>query len=63
MGLGGKIMAGIALIVIAMVIKRYMKKREKVDRRNQQENTNLGQKYVTEPTYQQGSNPTGPTVI
>jgi hypothetical protein len=29
MGLGGKIMAGIALIVIAMVIKRYMKKEEK----------------------------------
>jgi hypothetical protein len=29
MGLGGKIMAGIALIVAAMVIKRYMKKEKK----------------------------------
>jgi hypothetical protein len=29
MGLGGKIMAGIALIVVAMVIKRYMKKDKK----------------------------------
>jgi TRAP-type C4-dicarboxylate transport system permease small subunit len=34
MGLGGKIMAGIVLIVVAMVIKRYMKKRENGDRRN-----------------------------
>jgi uncharacterized membrane protein len=34
MGLGGKIMAGIVLIVVAMVIKRYMKKRENEDRRN-----------------------------
>ena len=35
MSLGGKIMAGVALIVAAMVIKRYMKKREKEDKRNQ----------------------------
>ncbi len=35
MGLCGKIMSGIALIVAAMVIKRYMKKREKEDKRNQ----------------------------
>jgi hypothetical protein len=41
MGLGGKIIAGIALIVVAMVIKRYMKKRENEDKRNRQENTNL----------------------
>jgi ABC-type proline/glycine betaine transport system permease subunit len=34
MGLGSKIMAGIALIVVAMVIKRYIKKREKEDRSN-----------------------------
>ena len=41
MGLGGKIMAGIAVAVAAMVIKRYMKKREKEDKRNRQENANL----------------------
>jgi ABC-type proline/glycine betaine transport system permease subunit len=29
MGTGRKIMAGIALIVAAMVVKRYMKKKEK----------------------------------
>jgi ABC-type proline/glycine betaine transport system permease subunit len=29
MGIGRKIMAGIALVVVAMVIKRYMKKKEK----------------------------------
>jgi hypothetical protein len=34
MGLGGKIMAGIALVVAAMVIKRYMKRREKEDKSN-----------------------------
>jgi ABC-type proline/glycine betaine transport system permease subunit len=28
-GIGRKIMAGIALVVAAMVIKRYMKKKEK----------------------------------
>jgi ABC-type proline/glycine betaine transport system permease subunit len=28
MGIGHKILAGIALIVVAMVVKRYMKKRE-----------------------------------
>jgi membrane protein implicated in regulation of membrane protease activity len=41
MGPGGKIMACIALAVAAMVIKRYMKKREKEDKRNRQENANL----------------------
>jgi hypothetical protein len=40
MGLGGKIMAGIALVVIAMVIKRYMKKRDKEDKKDRQESTN-----------------------
>jgi ABC-type proline/glycine betaine transport system permease subunit len=40
MGLGGKIMAGIALVVAAMVIKRYMKKREKEDKSNRSENMN-----------------------
>jgi hypothetical protein len=34
MGLGGKIMAGIALAVAAMIVKRYMKKRDKEERRN-----------------------------
>ena len=29
MGLGGKIMAGIALVIADMVIKRYMKKEKK----------------------------------
>jgi hypothetical protein len=28
MGIGRQIMAGIALVVAAMVVKRYMKKRE-----------------------------------
>jgi ABC-type proline/glycine betaine transport system permease subunit len=28
MGIGRKILAGIALVVAAMVVKRYMKKRE-----------------------------------
>jgi ABC-type proline/glycine betaine transport system permease subunit len=34
MGIGRKIMAGIALIVAAMVVKRYMKKREKEEKKN-----------------------------
>jgi hypothetical protein len=33
MGLGGKIMAGIAVTVAAMVVKRYMKRREKEEKR------------------------------
>jgi ABC-type proline/glycine betaine transport system permease subunit len=32
MGLGHKIMAGIALVVAAMVVKRYMKKRDRGER-------------------------------
>ena len=32
MGLGGKIMAGIALVVVAMVVKRYMKRKEKEEK-------------------------------
>lgn len=34
MGLGRKIMAGVAVAVAAMVVRRYMKKKEKEDRRN-----------------------------
>jgi hypothetical protein len=41
MGLGGKIMAGIALAVAAMVVKRYMKKREKEEKRNRRKDVNL----------------------
>jgi hypothetical protein len=33
MGLGRKIMAGIAIAVAAMVVKRYMKKLDKKDKR------------------------------
>lgn len=33
MGIGRKILAGIALVVADMVIKRYMKKREEEDKR------------------------------
>jgi hypothetical protein len=29
MGIGRKIMAGIALVVVAMVVKKYMKRKEK----------------------------------
>jgi hypothetical protein len=29
MGIGRKIMAAIALVVVAMVVKRYMKRKEK----------------------------------
>jgi hypothetical protein len=32
MGLGGKIMAGIALAVVTMVVKRYMKRMEKKEK-------------------------------
>ena len=32
MGLGGKIMTGIALVVVAMVVKRYMKRMEKKEK-------------------------------
>jgi ABC-type proline/glycine betaine transport system permease subunit len=32
MGLGGKIMTGIALVVVAMVVKRYMKRMEKEEK-------------------------------
>jgi ABC-type proline/glycine betaine transport system permease subunit len=41
MGIGRKIMAGIALVVAAMVVKRYMKKLDKKDKRNRQTDTNL----------------------
>jgi hypothetical protein len=34
MGLGGKIMAGIAVAVAAMIVKRYMKKKEKEEKRS-----------------------------
>jgi hypothetical protein len=34
MGLGHKIIAGIAVAVAAMVVKRYMKKLDKSDKRN-----------------------------
>lgn len=36
MGLGRKIMAGVAVAVAALVVRRYMKKKEKEDRRNRQ---------------------------
>ena len=41
MGLGGKIMAGIAVTVAAMFVKRYMKRREKEEKRNRQKDVNL----------------------
>jgi membrane protein implicated in regulation of membrane protease activity len=55
MGPGGKIMACIALAVAAMVIKRYMKKREKEDKRNRQEmqiyNITVALFSLTEPNH------------
>jgi hypothetical protein len=41
MGLGRKIMAGVAVAVAAMVVRRYMKKKEKEDRRNRQTDMDL----------------------
>jgi hypothetical protein len=41
MGLGGKIMAGIAVAMAAMVVKRYMKKREKRRKATDRKNMNL----------------------
>jgi hypothetical protein len=41
MGLGRKIMAGVAVAVAAMVVRRYMKKKEKDDRRNRQTDMDL----------------------
>jgi hypothetical protein len=41
MGLGRKIMAGVAVAVAAMVVSRYMKKKEKEDRRNRQTDMDL----------------------
>jgi ABC-type proline/glycine betaine transport system permease subunit len=32
MGIGRKIMAGIALVVVAMVVKRYMKRKAKEEK-------------------------------
>jgi hypothetical protein len=39
MGLGYKIIAGIAVAVAAMVVKRYMKKLDKKDKRKRQTDT------------------------
>ena len=36
MGIGSKIMAGIALVVAAMVVNRYMKKREEEEKRRRE---------------------------
>jgi hypothetical protein len=41
MGLGRKIMAGVAVAVAAMVVRRFMKKKEKEDRRNRQTDMDL----------------------
>jgi hypothetical protein len=41
MGIGRKIMAGIAVAVAAMVVKRYMKKIKKEDKRNRQTDMDL----------------------
>ena len=41
MGLGRKIMAGIAIAVAAMIVKRYMKKLDKKDKRNRQTDVNM----------------------
>ena len=37
MGIGRKIMAGIALVVAAMVVKRYMKRKEKEEKEEKEE--------------------------
>jgi membrane protein implicated in regulation of membrane protease activity len=47
MGLGGKIMAGIAVVVAAMVVKRYMKKREKEDEKPNNRHELMMSKAIT----------------